>query len=92
MPTVKQVKEDLDRWYNDDDVICNIIWQADDVKMQAENFDPPLELTDDEVNEILNLMDRNHDANYGIGWDTIDVYLIELRNERLRNEKAKQEV
>ena len=92
MPTVKQVKEDLDRWYNDDDVICNIIWQADDVKMQAENFDPPLELTDDEANEILNLMDRNHDANYGISWYTIDVYLIELRNERLRNEKAKQEV
>ena len=77
MSTVKELKEQLEKYYNDDDYICTIIWQVDDVKMQAENMD--MEVTDEECEEILSLLEHKHDACYGISWDTIDFCLQDLK-------------
>ena len=41
-----------------------------------------VKLTEDEANEILLQMERKHDADIGISWTTIDVYIDDLVEER----------
>lgn len=53
-----------------------IIWNIYDVFSQAE--DRGIECSNKEARGILQLMDRKHDANNGITWDTIDYHLDEL--------------
>lgn len=45
-------------------------WHIDDVIEQAENHDA--QLTEEEAREVLSLMDRYHDCNYGHTWDSMD--------------------
>jgi len=49
--------------------ICAIIWSDDDVRENSEQ-----ELTDEQVKNILNAMECNHDANIGINWDVISYH------------------
>lgn len=59
-----------------------IIWGIEDVLGRAEEQEIPL--TEDEARDILSWMDRKHDADIGINWDTIDCYIdmyVEGRNE-----------
>jgi hypothetical protein len=44
-------------------------WDADDIQSVAENMDA--RLTDAQVLEVMELIVRSHDANYGINWDVI---------------------
>lgn len=46
-----------------------IIWCIDDVYHTAEEMG--YALTQEQAREVLGLMDRKHDAEYGIGWETI---------------------
>ena len=80
MTTVSELKEQLDKYYKDDDELCVIIWQVDDVKMQAEGMG--MEVDDDDCADILYRLEQNHDACYGISWDTIDFCLQDLQRER----------
>lgn len=52
-----------------------LVWQADDVEMRAEERD--IELTPEQVGDILHLLDHKHDASLGVSWDTIDYYIDE---------------
>jgi hypothetical protein len=79
MSTVKEIKENLDKYYKEDDYICCIIWQVEDVKCRAENY---IEVTDEECEDILARLEHKHDACYGISWETIDCYLWDLKQER----------
>ena len=45
-------------------------WHIDDVIEQAENHDA--QLTEEEAREVLSLMDKYHDCNYGHTWDSMD--------------------
>jgi len=58
----------------------NIIWSTEDVLHQAK--EKGVKLTEDEANEILLQMERKHDADIGISWGTIDVYIDDLVDER----------
>ena len=58
----------------------NIIWSTEDVLHQAK--EKGVKLTEDEANEILLHMERKHDADIGISWGTIDVYIDDLVDER----------
>ena len=58
----------------------SIIWSTEDVLHQAKQKD--VKLTEDEANEILLQMERKHDADIGISWTTIDVYIDYLVEER----------
>jgi hypothetical protein len=58
----------------------SIIWSTEDVLHQAKQKD--VKLTEDEANEILLQMERKHDADIGISWTTIDVYIDDLVEER----------
>ena len=58
----------------------SIIWSTEDVLHQAKQKD--VKLTEDEANQILLQMERKHDADIGISWGTIDVYIDDLVDER----------
>ena len=52
-------------------------WHIDDVKeVVDEDEDPP---TDDTCREVLRLADRYHDANHGINWEVLRVYLDSVK-------------
>lgn len=44
-------------------------WDADDIMSVAENMD--IELTEDQIREVMELIVQTHDANIGINWDVI---------------------
>ena len=50
-----------------------IIWHIDDVKDQLEALNEGkginLELSDDDCMEVLDHVERYHDANYGVTWE-----------------------
>jgi len=56
--------------YTSDNSIA-IIWCIDDVRQVIEDYELGIELTDDECMEVLGYVEAEHDANFGIGWDTI---------------------
>ena len=58
----------------------SIIWSTEDVLHQAK--EKGVKLTEDEANEILLHMERKHDADIGISWTTIDVYIDDLVDAR----------
>ena len=58
----------------------SIIWSTEDVLHQAK--EKGVKLTEDEANQILLQMERKHDADIGISWGTIDVYIDDLVDER----------
>jgi len=63
----------LTKYYPLDAPVCMVLWLVDDVIKQAkeQGVDIPPEL----AAEILESLDDNHDANYGITWETIDATL-----------------
>lgn len=38
-------------------------------------------LTDEQVSDVLGLMEKNHDCNYGISWDTISEYVYMVKGQ-----------
>ena len=58
----------------------NITWSTEDVLHQAK--EKGVNVTEDEANEILLQMERKHDADIGISWTTIDVYIDDLVDVR----------
>ena len=64
--------------YNDNGFNSNnsiaIVWHIDDVKATVKDsagWYKGLELTDDECMEVLWHVNKNHDAEHGVGWETI---------------------
>lgn len=73
MPTVKELKECLDNYYQDDQVIAFDIWCTDDLYSRADKDyvarkDPRLE-------EALHRMHAYKDATIGLNWDVADAAL-----------------
>ena len=50
--------------------IISIRWSINDVRNCNECWS---ELTDEECRDVLEEVERNHDANIGINWDVIDI-------------------
>ena len=44
-------------------------WDASDIESVAEDME--VELTEDQVLEVMEIIVRRHDANHGINWDVI---------------------
>ena len=57
-----------------------ITWCIEDVFSRAEELE--ITCSPEEASNILEKMERYHDANYGICWETIDCYLRDLVRER----------
>lgn len=68
----------------DENGVCaeiKITWSIEDVLQQAEN--DGTKITREEAGDVLELLLKNHDANNGISWDTLDYYIGEVVSERV---------
>lgn len=59
--------------YPDDTPVCFILWLPQDVIDRAKEQNITLDA--DQAGEVLESLHDNHDCNYGITWETIDVQL-----------------
>ena len=58
-----------------------VLWTKDDIKHVAENnFENPIYLTDDQLNDVVTFIEDNWDANIGISWDTIEYSIAYVLN------------
>jgi hypothetical protein len=70
------------------EIVC-IIWNVDDV-IQAnasladdeENLTTDEEITLEECQEVLRLVERYHDAEYGVTWDTLKYHIENVKGRR----------
>jgi hypothetical protein len=76
MTTAKEYIERLKSWYKDDDVLALAIWCADDVRSRAEEME--IDITDEQVDDVLSYVDNKQDCSLGITWDTLDFWIQEV--------------
>jgi len=57
------------------DYKITISWNVEDVLSLDDS------LTTDQCIEVLDLARDNHDANYGISWDTLSSYIDDVKEE-----------
>jgi len=69
MATVEEVITSLQKNYNPKDHIVCDIWTAFEIKLQAKNDE--VNLSDEQVNEIVNEIHVNIDANEGINHEVV---------------------
>lgn len=58
----------------------SITWTDADVIQQAEVMGETL--TEQEVSDVLELMEKDHDATIGINWDVISYHINRIIEER----------
>jgi hypothetical protein len=68
---VSELMEHLSQKNPDEGVAC-ILWGRDDVKGVAADRELPVALTDDQADDVLELLDRHKDRSLGITWDTLE--------------------
>lgn len=78
VPTVQAHIEWLQRSYEQSDVIACPIWTVEDVLEQAKERD--MKITKKQAEEVLDRIDRKHNAELGITWTTIDCELDDLED------------
>lgn len=57
-----------------------IIWCIEDVFEAAENID--VSITHKEARRVIELMKKGHDCNYGMTWEHIQSYILDVIEER----------
>ena len=53
-------------------------WNVKDVKQQLKSRNKNEKLSIEDCREVLELCLENHDANYGMNWDTMNIYIDEM--------------
>jgi hypothetical protein len=76
-------KLDYGYGYNETNSIV-IIWEVEDVRNVIEQNDLPLELDDEQCMEVLGYVESNHDANFGINWDSIYYTILDMYQDELK--------
>ena len=56
----------------------SIVWCAEDVLVKADEIG--IELTGEQVSDVLGYVERKHDASIGVNWDTIGYWIDEVIN------------
>ena len=67
--------KDYGNGYNSNNSIA-IVWTIEDVEYRLDEYYPKLKYTNDSCMDILHSVADDHDANYGVSWESID-YAIE---------------
>ncbi len=72
-----------------------IIWDIQDVRGQLEslneNYQIELELSDDDCMEVLQRVVDNHDANYGVNWDSLYNAIEYCFEDEIREKRKEDE-
>ena len=77
MRTVAEARERLNLC--GDQHVCVAIWREDDVFERA--GERGMTISREQAQNVIDLMDSKQDCSLGISWDTMDVYLDELKTE-----------
>ena len=56
--------------YDPETTCAHALWLPEDVK----GIESGKDLTDEQVNSVLDTVEHCHDANYGITWDTLECH------------------
>jgi len=73
--TKELIKELCDRGY------LRVFWMKDDIRYVAENnFENPIYLTDNQLNDVVTFIEDKWDANIGVSWDTIESSIAYVLN------------
>ena len=73
--TAELIKELRSRGY------MRIFWTKDDIRHVAENnFENPIHLTDNQLNDVVTFIENKWDANIGVSWDTIESSIVNVLN------------
>ncbi len=73
MPTIKEARNRLTGITGH---VAMALWSREDIHQEAKELG--IKCSNKEADEILDEMDRKHDATMGISWTTIDHFLEEL--------------
>ena len=73
---IKSLKED----FINGDAIA-VIWTTEDVFTESENIDT--EISEEEAQEILEILYQYYDASMGISWSTISCHIDEFIHDRM---------
>jgi hypothetical protein len=57
-----------------------VLWHRDDILKVAQEND--IILNEDEIHFIMEDIEENHDANYGLAWDDISMKIDDVVNNR----------
>jgi uncharacterized protein (UPF0147 family) len=71
---MNQIQEIINYDYFNKDTQIALIWSIEDV--QSEEVRPDLD--DAEAMNVLDKVSRDHDCNYGVSWETLDITAEEL--------------
>ena len=82
MPTVEEAINRLKRCREEHVAVA--IWSEEDVLGRAEGRH--IKISREEAAVILDEMDYKQDSELGITWTTIDCYLDELQNSRVKHD------
>ena len=52
-------------------------WHSEDIECKAKEMN--ITLTYDEISEVINLIEHNHDANIGVNWDGIEFAINKIK-------------
>lgn len=68
------IQELLDRGY------IRVLWHRDDIINVADGLG--VFLNDDDISFIMEDIEQNHDANYGLNWEMIKVRVLDVDNNK----------
>lgn len=71
MPTIKELKQDLAS-YKDEDVVAYALWGVADVFQRAREL--RYKCTKEQAEKILERVHDNQDCEYGITWPSLDFF------------------
>jgi len=75
MPTVKEIIEWLSKAYCQEEHVAVDLWSAKDIMTRAEELG--VEISEKEVEEIVEKIHNNIDSEVGINWCVVDAYIEE---------------
>lgn len=55
-----------------------IIWSTEDVHATAANMEDT-QLTEEEAEQVLDEVERHHDANIGVNWETLEYHIQNVK-------------
>lgn len=74
-PTQKQIDKAIDMLHRAG-YLTGSMFQLDDIREHAKEHE--ILLTDNEVHEVREVIEGNHDASIGINWDSILIAILEV--------------
>ena len=76
--TLQTHKEPKWGWVNDSQI--SILWSTEDVKYKAGEM--KIKLNKQQCRDVLDKVLKNHDANYGISWDSLRFAIDDLNDKK----------